>query len=232
MPEKINPQDIVPMDLFCETESFGIDLVYADINHSENIFGISLYGAKARLSLHRDMARIVILTARALQEKYGWTMILKDGLRTVDAQSRLMETDIVKAHPEWLQGPNRLLSSPGGGGHPRGMAIDVSIKGIDMGTRFDEMTPQSARDYTGFSPTILDNRKRLEEAFITSAHKLSLPMLPLPSEWWDFRFPASYYEDHLPLHEADLPSSLQMRTPSGDAAPHFDRIMKEVLNSL
>lgn len=232
MPETINPQDIVPMDLFEGAEPFEIDLVYADAMHPENIFGIDLYGAQARLSLHRDMARITILTARTLREKHGWTLVLKDGLRTADAQEKLMHTDIVKAHPEWLQGPNRMLSSPGGGGHPRGMAIDVTIKGVDMGTRFDEMTAQSARDYTEFDPVILDNRKKLEDGFISSAQKLSLPMLPLPSEWWDFRFPASYYDGYTPLHDADLPAPLRMLTPSSDAALRFDSVAKEVLNSL
>lgn len=232
MPDRIDPQDLVPMDLLAADGPFEIDLVYADARHPENIFKIDLYARNARLSLHRDMARIVLLVARTVHEKHGWTLVLKDGLRTVDAQEQLMQTDIVKAHPEWLDGPNRLLSSPGHGGHPRGMAIDVAIKGVDMGTCFDEMTVQSARDYTGLTPTILDNRKKLEDAFISSAQKLSLPMLPLPSEWWDFRFPASYYNGYMPLHDADLPTALQMRTPSGDAAPHFDRIVKEVLNSL
>jgi len=229
--DTIDVHDLVPMDVFGASEPFIIDLVYADKDHPENIFGINLYHKNARMILHRDMARIVVLAARALHNEYGWTLILKDGLRTVDAQERLMQTDIVRANPQWLEEP-RMLSLPGKGAHPRAMAIDVSVKGVDMGTRFDEMTPQSARAYDGFPKDILENRQRLEKAFVESAQKLGLPMLPLPSEWWDFRFPASYHERFAPLHETDLPDSLKMMGAHTDDAPRFDKIAKEVLNSL
>lgn len=223
------------MDIFTASEPLKIDLVYADKNHPENIFGINLYDAQARLSLHRNLARVVIKAARALYEKKGWILILKDGLRTLDAQEALMETEIVRSNPHWLEGPDRLLSSPGGGGHPRGMAVDVSVEGVDMGTRFDEMTTQSARAYTGFAKTILENRAILETAFVQAAQSLSLPLLPLPSEWWDFRFPASYHQNYAPLREDDLPGPLKtMSRPihGDDDAAHFDRLAKEVLNSL
>ena len=232
---RIDPRDILPMDIFERTEPFKIDLVYADKNHHENIFGIDLYNARARLSLHRDLARIVIKTARALQDEQGWILILKDGLRTADAQEALMNTDIVKRNPHWLEGPDRLLSSPGGGGHPRGMAVDVSVEGVDMGTRFDEMTAQSARAHTGFAKDILENRMILERAFVRAAQSLSLPLLPLPSEWWDFRFPASYHQNYAPLREIDLPGPLKTMTRpihGDDDAAHFDRLAKEVLNAL
>ncbi len=203
----MNIHDLVPMNVF-ENEPIKIDLVYADADHPQNIFKIAAYDKTMRLFLHKDLARIVLLVARALRKNHGWTLILKDGLRPVEAQQRLMETDIVRANPHWLQEP-RLLSGPGQGAHPRGMAVDVSCEDksgnqIDMGTQFDEMTTQSARAYDGFSPDILKNRKILEDAFIDAAQKLSLPMLPLPSEWWDFRFPASYSGTFAPLSEKDL----------------------------
>ena len=233
MPDTIDPHDLVPMDIFT-TEPLEIDLVYADPKHPENIFGTNVYEPHARLSLHKDLARIVLLTARLLHKHHGWTLILKDGLRPVEAQERLMETETVKRNPHWLQEP-RLLSGPGQGGHPRGMAVDVSVKNIDMGTVFDAMVPESARAYTGFHPVILENRRKLEEAFTESAKALDLPLLALPSEWWDFRIPADHHKRFDPLSDADLPLPLKMCSPavsSSEWDTHFDSLAKSIPLSL
>jgi D-alanyl-D-alanine dipeptidase len=232
--EAIDPRDLVPMDIF-PGEPIEIDVVYADSAHPENIFGVAVYEKNARMILHKDLARVVLLTARFLHEQHGWTLILKDGLRPVEAQEGLMETDIVKRNPQWLEDPGRLLSDPGQGAHPRGMAIDVSVKDVDMGTVFDEMTAQSARDYTGFEGAILENRKGLEAAFADAAAKLGLPLLALPSEWWDFRFPAEYSGRFAPLHNSGLPPPLRICKPAEpDAAwdDHFDSLAKSIPLSL
>ncbi|MFA5592723.1 MAG: M15 family metallopeptidase [Micavibrio sp.] len=219
-------------------EPYAINLVYAAANHAENIFGIAAYHSAAPLILHRDLARIVILTSRILHRRHGWALVLKDGLRPVEAQQALMDSEIARQNPQWLaDGAPRLLSPPGQGAHPRGMAVDVGVAGIDFGTGFDEMTAQSARAYTGFDADIIENRAILEQAFMEAAEKLSLPLLPLPSEWWDFRFPAAYYQVYAPLGDRDLPPALRMiekapHTSAGNDAPHFDKLAKEVLNSL
>lgn len=221
LPIKISVLDIVPMDIFLGQESINIDLVYASEQHSENIFSCALYHPKARLCLHRDLARVVLKTARILKHSKNWTLVLKDGLRTIEAQQSMMETEIVRKNPHWLIEP-RMLSSPGIGGHPRGMAVDVSVANedgtlIDMGTLFDTMTPQSSRNYDGFSKEVLENRIILEQAFLTAAKDLNLPLLPLPSEWWDFRFPAAHSNHYLPLSDDDLPDLLQMTRKDGPA---------------
>lgn len=229
MTEAIDPRDLVPMDLFAG-EPLAIDLVYADARHPENIFGVAVYHPGARLILHKDLAGIVLLAARVLQAQYGWTLILKDGLRPIEAQAALIETDIVKANPHWLGEP-RLLSGPGMGGHPRGMAVDVSIAGVDMGTAFDAMVPESARDYAGFGEAVLENRARLEKAFVESAQKCGAPLLPLPSEWWDFRLPGSHSGKYAALSDADLPPPLKMREkPAPDAAweGHFAALANSI----
>lgn len=233
MPEPVDPLDLVPMDIFGD-EPVRIDLVYADAAHPENIFGVAAYRKDARLILHRDLARTVLLAARLLRGRYGWTLVLKDGLRPVEAQAALMETDIVRRNPQWLEEP-RLLSGPGQGAHPRGMAIDVSVEGIDMGTRFDTMIAESARDYEGFDDAILQNRQQLERAFADAADALDLPLLALPSEWWDFRLPASYNGRFTPLWDTDLPPPLRMcanavRDAAWDA--HFDGLAKTLPLSL
>jgi D-alanyl-D-alanine dipeptidase len=234
VPETIDPRDLVPMDIF-GAEPLEIDVVYADPAHPENIFGVAVYEKNARMVLHRELARAVLLTSRILHERHGWILILKDGLRPVEAQERLVETEIVKRNPRWLQDPGRLLSGPGQGAHPRGMAIDVSVKDVDMGTVFDEMTTQSARDYTGFDAVVLENRRKLETVFGDAAARLGLPLLALPSEWWDFRFPADHYKHFAPLRDADLPNPLKICAPAGsDAAwdDHFDSLAKSIPLSL
>lgn len=233
MPETIDPHDLVPMDLF-PAEPFAIDVVYTNPDNPENIFGTAVYHKNARLVLHRDLARIVLGVARKVRTRHGWTLILKDGLRPVEAQAALMETDIVKRNPHWLGEP-RLLSGPGQGAHPRGMAIDVSVEGIDMGTTFDAMVPESARAYDGFPAEILTNRKNLELAFLESAAELNLHLLPLPSEWWDFRLTRDYSGRYDPLSDQDLPPPLKICTPArADACwdAHFDDLAKSIPLSL
>ncbi len=241
MPDKISIADLVPMDVFIPSEPIEIDVVYTKASHPENIFKTALYHPDTRLCLHKDLAKIVIAAARSLHDQHDTILILKDGLRPYESQVAMSKTQIVKDNPHWLEEPTRLISSPGAGGHPRGMAIDVSLRttkgtAVDMGTIFDEMTDQSARAYTDFNMPILENRRILEQAFVLQAQLLSLPMLPLPSEWWDFRFPRSYSEQWSALHENDLPLPLRTINPAHDDTgiwdQRFDICRKEVLNSL
>lgn len=231
---------LVPMNVFATMgEPILIDLVYANQKHEENIFKTALYHPDALLSLHKDLARIVLLAARSLHKSDGWVLVLKDGLRTIEAQARMMETEIVRQNPQWLEEP-RMLSSPGQGGHPRGMAVDVAVidhdgKPVDMGTVFDCMTALSARDYTGFSPAILKNRKTLEEAMMAAAQDCSLPLLPLPNEWWDFRFPSTHYAGIAGLSDNHLPPPLYMcATPQQTDADmvRLEALAKSILLSL
>ncbi len=222
------------MDVFCGAEPIAIDVVYARPEHPENIFGIAAYDPKARMILHRDLARVVILAARLLQERHDWILILKDGLRPVEAQERLMNTDIVRKNPQWLKEP-RLLSSPGLGAHPRGMAIDVSVEDVDMGTVFDAMVPESARGYKGFSPDILENRKKLESAFTDAGEQCGTPIYALPSEWWDFRIAADIVKRFEPILDADLPPALKVctqATPDAKWEEQFADLAKSIVMSL
>lgn len=228
--KKIDPADLIPLDSFNHKEPIKIDLVYANKNHPRNIFQAPLYLSTARLWAHKDIAAITLMSARILNKKYSYTLEIQDCLRTIDSQQAMQETDIVKAHPEWCEdGSNRLLAPPGHGGHPRGMAIDVRVlksdgTELDMGTPFDHMDETSARNYLGFNEDILNNRKILENSFMESAKQLGFPFLPLPSEWWDFRFPASYYNNYAPLRDADLPPQMQMTQHVDSNIPDFDEI--------
>lgn len=240
--KKISPDRLVPMDIFLGHEPIAIDIVYANANHPRNIFREALYHPQARLWTEYDMARIIIYVARKIHKTMNGILELKDCLRTYDAQGAMQETRIVKDHPEWMIGENRLLSPSGHGAHPRGMAIDVCVldnqgNTIDMGTVFDEMTDQSARNYKDFSDEIVSNRITLENAFLDSAKELNLNILPLPSEWWDFRFPSEVYGDYAPLHDSDLPPQMRMVSTNGPDIPnfpeaHFETLKKNILAGL
>lgn len=237
--KKINPADLVPMDIFVGREPIQIDLVYAQKNHPRNIFETALYHNEARLWAHKDIAAITLLTARHLHQTYQYTLEIQDCLRTVEAQEAMQETKIVKQHPEWMEEPDRLLAPPGAGGHPRAMAIDVRLidkegNPVDMGTEFDHMDESAHRHYDGFSADILKNRKILEDAYMNSAQKLKLPFLPLPSEWWDFRFPPQYTREFAPLQEIDLPPQMQMtghirNNIENFTQEHFDMRAEEII---
>lgn len=225
--KKLNPADFIPMDIFAGKEPIKIDLVYAQAGHPRNIFGEALYHQNARLWAHKYIAAITVLVARTIQHQYKWTLEIQDCLRTVDAQIAMQGTQITKDNPDWMTGPHPLLSKPGMRGHPRGMAIDVAPldqngEKIDMGTPFDDLSDASARNYTGFDETISENRQNLETAFVRSAKALNLPMLPLPNEWWDFRFPSEYTEAYAPLSDADLPPQMQMTNKIDNNIPDFD----------
>lgn len=226
---KIIPCDhILPFDLFTEDFPIKIDLAYANPDHSENVFG-QIYHPQARLSGHIDLLRVTLLAAARLHKLHGWTLILKDCLRPIEAQAKMIETPIVQAHPHWLEEP-RFLSTPGGGGHPRGMAIDVDAQdrhghNIDFGTPFDHFSSQADaqhnpahRLFPQMPDAVRTNRALLEQSMVGAAKTLGLPLLPLPQEWWDFRFPANISGEYAPLEEANLSPSLRMISPEADSS--------------
>lgn len=219
-PSHIAPSDLIDMGTAPVNGLLRIDIVYAQASHPENIFGLALYRPDAKLWLHRDFAEIVLRAAADCYASHGYVFVLKDGLRTIEAQSAMQDTAIVKANPHWTQEPNRLLSPPGKGGHPRGMAIDIVLETVDgalvdMGTQFDHLTTDPAvnparRGFDGISDDAKANRQILEDCMVRAAADLNRPLLPLPSEWWDFRFPASYSENFAPISDRDLPPEMQM----------------------
>jgi len=184
--QQISPQALVDMNAHA-CAYLQVDIVYAQPHHPENIFG-AVYRPDARLWLHEDLARIVLRAAHLCHEEHGHAFILKDGLRTIEAQAKMARSPIALANPHWMvDGPSRLLSPPGAGGHPRGMAVDVVLKDTDMGTVFDHLSEDphnnpAARSYKDFPAPVLTNRAVLEKAMTDAARDLTLPLVPLASE--------------------------------------------------
>lgn len=247
--DKPLPDALIPMDLFAGPAPVRIDLVYANPVHARNIFARALYHPQARLWLHEDLAAIVLRAAAHLRRHYGWTTLLKDGLRTVEAQAMMQDTDIVKANPHWSGAvpEKRLLSAPGNGAHPRAMAIDVGFtdkdgREVDMGTPFDFFTSDpddnpAARAFTGLKDDILERRRIVEDVFLSAAAAQGLPLVPLASEWWDYRFPAEIYNAFPALHDAALPEWMRMTGRPHPIMPPdikagFDKRAQTLLNAL
>lgn len=247
----IGPAQLVPMDIFAQDLPLRVDLAYAQ--PAPKSFCGAVYRPGARLWLHEDLAAVVLLACRACHEKHGLRAVLYDGLRTVTAQETIRDTAAVRANPQWLEGETRLLSPPGQGAHPRGMAIDLSLETadgtlLDMGTPFDELSTGGAgpavnrahRDHSGQTETARRNRAVLTQAMTGAAAALGLPLLPLPQEWWDFRFPPEIYNACAPLADPDLPPQMRMTNrPVPPCAPqegpadfppaHFNDMKKMLL---
>lgn len=243
--KKIDPTSLVPMDIFAAEAPLRVDLAYAGL---ESFCGI-IYRKQARLWLHEDLAAIVVGAARTAHEKYNLRLVVYDGLRTMAAQALMAESDIVKAHPHWLVGESRVLSPPGAGGHPRAMAVDVSLETkdgnlLDMGTAFDELPLRGSgpdvnrahRKFPDLAQEVKENRRKLDEAMNGAAAQLTLPLWPLPVEWWDYRFPKDVTERYAPLDDADLPPQMRMTGlhmdkpgPPDLSDGHFEVMKKKIL---
>jgi len=220
--KRIDPSDLLDIAAMAHIQGVDLrtDLIYADAAHPLNsTFCEAIYHPDAKLWLHRDLAAVV-LTAASTANTADYRFVVTDGLRTIDAQARMMETDIVRANPHWtVPGPDMLLSQPGGGGHPRAMAVDIYLETlagqvVDMGTVLDYFSTNpadnpAARDYT-FPADILANRAMLEGWMMDAARAHNTPLLPLPSEWWDFRLPPEIFNEYAPLADADLPPAMRM----------------------
>lgn len=221
----ITPDDLVALDTYTATHPLRIDLVYARPDHADNMFKSAIYAPDARMWCHRSFAPVILRAAVLCFERSGLTFELKDCLRTVEAQELMRDSAIVRANPQWLEEPGRLLSPPGRGGHPRGMAVDIVLidaggREVDMGTPFDYLTTDrannpAARDYTRLSADILARRKLLETAMLDAAAETGQEILPLPQEWWDFRFPYAYANTFAPVHDRDLPRHMRMTALHG-----------------
>jgi D-alanyl-D-alanine dipeptidase len=217
--KKIEFSDLVHMD--GHDGLYKVDVVYADKDHPENVFGCALYRKDAQIHLHKRLAAIVFGAAKRAKQA-GYMLHIKDGLRTMEAQRAMGESPAALQHPEWLVEP-RLISPPGAGGHPRGMAVDVTLfcpilmKDIDMGTAFDCFPEDknsglwpAHRDYTDLPALCLENRAVLDGCMIDSAVALGEKLLPLSAEWWDYRFYPEQTRHYAPLSDLDIPEFMRL----------------------
>ncbi|MCC6598772.1 MAG: D-alanyl-D-alanine carboxypeptidase family protein [Alphaproteobacteria bacterium] len=216
--QTILPEALICMDdLAADHPGMRTECAYARADNL--LFGERIYRPEAKIWLHEDLASIV-MGAADLAVKAGYRLVLYDGLRTVEAQEKMLQTRRVRENPQWLEEP-RLLSPPGAGAHPRAMAIDLSMETaegvlLDMGTPFDFLAANAAPESNpahrlyAHSVDVMHNRAFLDGFMKESAQKRQIPVYPLPQEWWDYRLPRHRYEKYAPLSDAVLLAIMRM----------------------
>ena len=117
-----------------EPPGVDLDLRYAT---PDNLTGAAIYH-RALCLLHADAAA-ALQRAVALAQPLGLRLRLFDGYRPVEAQWRLWQA---LPDPVFIADPRQ------GSNHSRGIAIDLTLadaagRPLDLGTGFDDMTPQS-----------------------------------------------------------------------------------------
>ncbi len=148
------------------------------------------YRSDAPLLLHKALADIMVDAALDMHAKHGWSTVIWDGLRTVEA-ARLL----ANSRPELVK--SGLLAKPGKSAHNKAMAVDatqIDAKGqeVDMGGHFDHTNMETnSRVYAGdrITEQAKENRLERERAFQRAAFKHGRLLAPLRSEFWDDRFP-------------------------------------------
>lgn len=215
----LKPEQFIALDDFADRFPIRIELAYA-YDRPPNIFG-EIYHDKARLWIYEPLGRAVLKASRKIYDTHRFYLTAYDSLRTVDAQAAMAATEIARRHPQWFEEP-RVLSPPGAGAHPRGMAVDVGLARedgsvVDMGTVFDHLAEDSSpeanpahRAYVHLAEEHRENREILNGAMLEAAGEIGIPLHLLDTEWWDFRLPKEYYEDYAPLSDADLPPAMRM----------------------
>jgi len=214
----ISPDALVCIDAHAVDMPLRVDLAYA--RDDNLLFGERIYKRDAKLWLYEDLAKVVLGAAERVHVAMGGTLVVYDGLRVLEAQAAMLKTQRVQENPQWLEEP-RLLSPPGAGGHPRGMAVDVSVmdaKGVllDMGCAFDFLSDDPApavnpahRDFA-HRDEVIENRSLLDEAMMGAAADCGVELVGLAQEWWDYRLPQDVYGAYTPIKDADLPAHMRI----------------------
>lgn len=217
--KSISPDDLICMDDFASENHYRVELAYAQENNL--LFGERIYKPNAKLWLHKILADIVFEASNICSYSYGLRLVCYDGLRTVEAQQKMFHTKKAQENPHWVDEKIPLLSKPGGGGHPRAMAVDLGLETkqgetMDMGSPFDYLANNALpehniahREYK-HPQSIINNRKILDQAMRTAAKKYKTPLLELPQEWWDFRLFPETYNEYAALWDADLPENMRL----------------------
>lgn len=182
------------------TDADGIllDLRYASV---DNLLGRAIYGRA--VALLRPPARDALLAAARHAAALGLKLKVFDAFRPLEAQWAFWHAAEDKT----------FVADPRGGGtHPRGIAVDLTLadavsgEELAMGTGFDDFTPLSAHDRVeGLPAEAIRNRALLLGLMTARGWEHYGP------EWWHYHLPG---RDNYPaLSAADVPNGPM------DAAP-------------
>lgn len=179
-----------------------IDLMYADENHPYNIAG-QVYWPQAKCLLHKEAALCLKKAAQFAKERYGWTLVVHDAFRPLEAQQFLVDN---YPNPEFIVQPEKSR-------HVRGAAVDVSVHDkdghtVDMGTNVDAPTSDS-----GHNCWYLKNDPVLNKQIIGNRVRLAALMWDagfegISNEWWHYQLPQ--VDDWKIIYNKDLPTDYKM----------------------
>ncbi len=169
-----------------------LDLRYAS---ADNITGRPIYDRAVAL-LHPD-AHAALLCAAELAAAQQLRLHVFDAYRPVAAQRRLWQT---------LPDPTFVADPRKGSLHNRGIAVDLTLSRaggglLDMGTGFDDMTPQSSHARTDIAVEAQRNRLLLLGLMAASG------WLHHPKEWWHYNLRPT---DSHPMIDDDAEGRLLM----------------------
>jgi D-alanyl-D-alanine dipeptidase len=161
-----------------------IDLRYAT---ADNLTQRRIYDRP--VALLRPEAQRALVAAAGLAAAQGLRLRVYDAYRPVAAQWRLWEA---------LPDPVFVADPRIGSVHCRGVAVDLTLTtpdgvALDMGTAFDDMTPQSAHARTDI-PVEAQRHRALLLGLMTASG-----WSHIASEWWHYNLPD--WERHAPLSD-------------------------------
>lgn len=180
-----------------------LDIVYAT---RRNFTGTPVY-ARPGCYLHVDAAAL-LAKAVALAKAVGLRFKIFDAFRPAEAQWALWDHT---PDPDFLADPRR------GSPHSMGVAVDLTLVGpdgadLDMGTGFDDFTPQAHHGAMGISAEAQRNRALLLGLMTSAGWDF------FRNEWWHyqmFRARARYPV----LSDRVLPEPMMVRPDSQPKSP-------------
>lgn len=151
-----------------------LDLRYADAG---NITGRAIY--RQPLCLLHPAAAACLGRAVVLARHQGFRLRLFDAFRPVEAQWRLWE-----AFPD----PVFIADPRVGSSHSRGIAVDLTLadadgRPLDMGTPFDDLTPQSHHGRVDIPAETQRHRGLLLGVMVAAG------WCHYSCEWWHYQLP-------------------------------------------
>jgi len=145
--------------------SIPVSLRYAT---ADNFTGAPLPGYEANRGLLRPAAAAALLRAQHALVAHGASLLVLDAYRPVRATNAMVAW-AHRMHRDDLIGPYIAARSE----HNLGEAVDVTLRGRDMGSAFDSFS--SSAHYSA-----LPNQKVLRDAMIAAGFH------PYDEEWWHF----------------------------------------------
>lgn len=164
------PADFVPVADYLP--QVRVDLRYAG---SDNFTGQTIYDFTDAYLRYGTVQKLS--QAQKELEDVGYSLLIWDAFRPVEAQFRLWE---VCPDPVYVANPEKGYSS-----HSRGNTVDVTLtdlagNAVEMPSGFDDFSPLADRDYSDVTAEAAAHAQLLEDVMDSCGFR------PYSGEWWHF----------------------------------------------